>query len=229
MGVKDWAKENQPYYKCLEHGQETLTDAELLAVLLKYGAKGKSCVELADEVMAVCGDKGIVSLGCATKEKLLSIKGMGESKTVTMLCISEIVNRYCREKIRSDKVMDDPSIIANYYMNEYRFYDQEVLSLICLDTKNKLIAKVNISKGGLNSSTFYIPDILKTALSYSAAGVVLMHNHPSGDPLPSKADISATLEFKKACDCIKIAMLDHIVLGDNCYFSMKEAHILDGE
>ncbi len=220
MRMKDLPDEVRPYERCLKHGPECLNDAELLAVILRTGCIGESSTSLAARILMERG--GLLGLFSVSAEQLQTIKGIGKVKAVQLQCIAEISRRMAAS-IHEDKIdMSMPESVADYYMEDMRHKDQEVLKLIMLDTKNRLIRDRDISKGTVNASLVSPREIFLEALRTGAVGIILMHNHPSGDPAPSLEDITVTKRVAQAGLLLGVTLMDHIIIGDRSYVSLKE-------
>lgn len=225
--MKEILKEERPYEKCLHSGAASLSNAELLAVILRTGTKGMNSLELARNILNdSCGDDGLLNIHHLTLEKLKSIKGIGTVKAIQILCLSELAKRLAKERAKEGLVFNLPSSIAKYYMEEMRHQKQENMKLLMLNTKSKLIGETNISKGTVNASLVSPRELFIEALEKEAVSIILVHNHPSGDPTPSDQDILLTKRVKEAGSLIGIDLLDHIIIGNNCYMSFSESQIL---
>ncbi|MCR5430366.1 MAG: DNA repair protein RadC [Eubacterium sp.] len=223
--IKDLPEFERPYEKCLKYGANHLSDAELLSAILRTGTNGVSAYDLANNIIRANTSKNILSVMHLSKEELLKIKGVGNAKAVQILCISELARRISLERASLELKMNVPSSIANYYMEQLRHLDQEQLVVIFLDSKCNMIKDKVISKGSKNQSFVCNREILVEALKCDAVSIILLHNHPSGDPSPSSADIASTKKLKKACFLIGLSLLDHIIIGDRCYTSFIESNV----
>ncbi len=220
-------KEELPYEKCLTQGVKALTNTELLAVLLRTGTKGVNVLELAQQILGPeCGDEGILNIHHCTLEHLTSMKGIGTVKAVQILCLSELAKRLSKATAKDGLVFTLPSSIAEYYMEEMRHQKQETMKLLMLNTKSKLLGETDISKGTVNASLVSPRELFIEALYKGAVAIILIHNHPSGDPTPSTNDILLTKRVKEAGNIIGIELLDHIIIGNNCYMSFSEQKLL---
>ena len=223
--IKDLPEVERPYEKCLKYGADHLSDAELLSAILRTGTQGLSAYDLANNIIRSDVSNSILSIMHLTKEELLRIKGVGNAKAVQILCISELAKRISLERASHSLKMNVPSSIANYYMEHMRHLEQEQLIVIYVDSKCNMIKDKTISKGSINQSYVCNREILVEALKCEAVGFILLHNHPSGDPSASTADISSTKNLNKACKLIGLNLLDHIIIGDRCYTSFIESNI----
>ena len=220
-------KEELPYEKCLEQGANSLSNTELLAVLLRTGTKGNNVLELANYILSSsCGDSGILNIHNCTLEKLKSIRGIGNVKAVQILCLSELAKRLAKATAKEGLVLSLPSTIADYYMEEMRHQKQEHMKLLMLNTKSKLLGEKDISKGTVNASLVSPRELFIEALNKQAVAIILIHNHPSGDITPSENDILLTKRVQEAGKLIGIELLDHIIIGNNCYMSFAEEKLL---
>lgn len=221
--IKNLLKEERPYEKCGRFGAGSLTDIELLAVLLRSGTQGGNALETAKKVLYPDGVQGGLSrLPSCTKEMLLRIPGIGEVKAVQILCLCELARRMAKEKAKEPLSFDRPETIARYYMEDMRHLKQEELKLLMLNTKSRLIGETVLTKGTVNMSVISPRELFIEALQKNAVMIILLHNHPSGDPEPSREDILVTKRIKKAGELIGITLIDHIIIGDRAYASLAE-------
>ena len=224
--IKDLPRDERPYEKCFEYGPEFLTDTELLAVILRTGIRGLSSYELSKNIIESDMEyDGILSIMHLTKDDLIKINGVGKVKTVQVLCIAELVKRISAKEAKKNLKMDQPGTIAGYYMERVRHLEKEHLIALFLDTKCNLICEKTISIGTVNQSLIGNREILIAALKCGAVNMILIHNHPSGDPQPSTADIAVTKKINLAADLVGVKLLDHIIIGDINYVSFKEDKI----
>jgi len=220
-GLRNLPTMEQPYEKCLENGPESLSDAELLAVILRCGARGKTSLELAREILSLPGkEEGLLGLYHCTRQELLQIRGVGEVKAIQLQCIGELSKRMAAAGARKGLCFHDPASIADYYMERLRHEDQEVLLCMMLDTKNQLLGEKEITRGTVNATMISPRELFLAALQFRA-----VHNHPSGIPEPSGDDITVTRQIRRAGEMLGITLLDHIIIGDHCYTSMLEQGI----
>lgn len=223
--IKDIPVEEQPYYKCLSKGAAALSDAELLAILIRTGTRKKNSVELAREILDGSG-QGLLGLMEIAPKELLKVTGIGEAKAVQLLCVGEISRRIARSRALRHPALTSPAAVADYYMEQLRHLRIEQVWLSMFDTKNQLIASQMISQGTVNSSIVSPREMMIAALRQEAVSIILVHNHPSGDASPSPEDILMTKRVAEAAACIGIGLLDHIIIGNNCYISLKEHGII---
>ena len=228
LTVKELPESERPYEKCERFGPEALSDAELLAVIIRSGTKKERAVDLAVRVLNRPGaKKGLSALYYYSRQELQKIKGIGKVKSIQLCCVAELAKRMHSEEEAKKMSFHSPESIAKAYMERLRHCRTEEIILLMLDTKGRRIADEVISKGTVNMAVLEPREVLCTALRYEAVFLILLHNHPSGSPMPSDADISVTRNLAKACEIVGIELRDHIVIGDNCYLSMMEKGILD--
>lgn len=225
--MKELSENERPYEKCLRYGAEYLSDTELLAVLLRTGVKGMNSLELAQKILQTPSEgTGLLNIHHLTLQKLKNIRGIGTVKAIQILCLSELAKRLAKTSAGEGLIFNNPSTIAEYYMEELRHQKQEQMKLLMLNTKTKLIGEADISKGTVNASLVSPRELFIEALNQEAVSIILIHNHPSGDPTPSKSDILLTKRVKDAGDLIGIELLDHIIIGNNCYISFSEQKMI---
>ncbi|MBO5460639.1 MAG: DNA repair protein RadC [Ruminococcus sp.] len=221
--IKELNFEERPYEKCERFGAANLTNTELLAILLRTGTKGESSLALARKILAPSSDnEGLLNIHNWSLEQLMSIKGIGKVKAIQILCIVELAKRLAKEEAGKQLCFNKPSTIARYYMEDLRHRKQEYMKLLLLNTKSGLIGETDISKGTVNTAIISPRELFIEALQKNAVFIILLHNHPSGDPSPSQEDICITNQIREAGALIGIELLDHIIIGDNCYISLKE-------
>lgn len=221
--IKEMAADERPYEKCERFGAGSLTDSELLAVLLRCGTKGENSLELARKLLypeTETQKKGETHLQSWTKEDLLKIHGIGKVKAVQILCLCELSKRLSQLSAREMLDFSKPGTIAEYYMEDMRHRRQEYIKLLMLNARLRLIGESELSKGTVNMSIISPRELFVEALKKNAVYIILMHNHPSGDPTPSKDDRLITKRVKEAGSLLGIELLDHIIIGDNCYVSL---------
>lgn len=225
--IKEMLMEERPYEKCERYGADSLTNIELLAVLLRTGPRNSSSLELARTLLYSGGTKSDLTALCHyTKEQLMEIDGIGHVKAVQILCLLELSRRLAKESAQTGLCFSKPSSIAEYYMEDLRHKEQEHMKLLLLNTKNRLVGESDISKGTVNAALVSPRELFIEALQKNAVYIILLHNHPSGDPSPSKSDILLTKRIREAGNLIGIELLDHIIIGNNCYISMAEEKLM---
>ena len=218
--MKQIPKDERPYEKCVRLGAQSLTDAELLAVLLRTGTVGSPSVHMAEEILSLSKDrKGLLGLHTLSLAQLKSVKGIGTVKAIQIKCIGELSKRIAQTTSRKGLQFTQPGTIADYYMERLRHKEQEELICMMLDTKNHLLGEEMIFKGTVNGSFVSPREIFLTAMSYHAVGILLVHNHPS------QADLDVTQRIAEAGELLGIPLLDHIIIGDCKYLSFRQQGI----
>lgn len=218
-------KHELPYERFLRFGPENLTEAELLAIIIRTGTREKSALELAEQVLGLARypKEGLLGLYDATLDELQSIRGIGEVKAVKLKCLAELSMRMSMAKASEGLNFTSSGQVAAYFMEKLRHRETECVILVCLDAKGQMICERKLSEGSVNMSLISPREIFLAALESRAVNILLVHNHPSGDPTPSNADIALTDNVREAGNQMGIPLLDHIVIGDNRYVSFKEA------
>ncbi len=225
--IKDIADCERPYEKALELGIETLTDAELVATIIRSGTREQSVIDLANRVLNNHYlYKGLLGLNYMNRQELLNIKGIGQVKATQLLAISELAKRMNRQKFKLGVTFANPKSIADYYMEKCRFYTREKVFVLLFSTAHTLLKEVCISEGTVNLSLISTREIFVEALRTDAVFVVLVHNHPSGNSEPSVADINITKKVIEAGRILDINLSDHIIIGKDSYVSLLERGII---
>lgn len=226
--MRDIPKSDRPYEKCFTMGPEALSDTELLSVIIRTGSRDLSSMGLAERVLALnYPDDGITGLLHRSLPELMSIHGVGKVKGIQLLCVGELSKRiWKREAVRKITVFDDPNAIANYFMEDMRHMEREQLHVMFLNTKNMLIKDMLLAKGTVNATITSPREIFIEALRYHAVSIILVHNHPSGDPIPSQDDFRLTRRVKEAGSLIGIHLMDHVIIGDSSYSSFRKEGML---
>ncbi len=219
---------NKPYEKFLAYGPEHLTESELLAIILRTGTNNTSALELAEQVLELSKPprEGLVGLYDLTLEELMQVKGIGEVKAVKLKCLTELSMRISRSTARERMKCGDSATVADYFMEQLRHKETECVILVSLDCKGQIIKESLLSSGSVRMSLISPREIFLKALQYKAVNIILVHNHPSGDPTPSECDVELTQSVKEMGDTLEIPLLDHIIIGDNRYTSFKESDLL---
>ena len=182
--MKDIPNAERPYEKCLKQGAEALSDAELLAVLLRTGTKGENVLALAKRLLYEDGGAGLLGIHQFSFQSLMKLKGIGKVKAVQILCLSELAKRLSKASVEPRLRFSSSQSVAEYYMEDLRHRNQEVMKLLLLNSKAELIDETNISKGTVNASLVTPRELFVEALKKEAVSMILLHNHPSGDPTP---------------------------------------------
>ncbi|MBR1770457.1 MAG: DNA repair protein RadC [Lachnospiraceae bacterium] len=218
-----------PYERFLQCGPEGLSERELLAIILRTGTRDKSALELADEVlsMAVYPRVGLLGLYDVSLEELMQIKGIGLVKAVKLKCLAELSMRMSRAVAKEGLVFRTPDLVAQYFMEQLRHKDTECVIMVSLDSKGRMISEKKLSEGSVRMSLISPREIFLEALRVRAVNFVLVHNHPSGDPTPSRMDRELTENVCKLGEMMDILLLDHIIIGDNRYASFRQLGYLE--
>ncbi len=226
--VTDTNKAELPYEKFLRLGAGALSETELLAIILRTGTQNCSALELAQKVLTLTGgaEGKLNGIHHLTLQQLMEIPGIGEVKAVKIKCLCELAMRMAQERAHQTLHFGMPETVADYYMERMRHQEKEIILLLLLDNKLKLIEEYMVSLGTVRASLLSAREVFVEALKCRASNLMLLHNHPSGDPKPSSQDIVVTRKIKEAGELMDIPLIDHIILGDNCYISMKENDLL---
>ena len=226
-GILSLPPEERPYEKCLEQGCQALSDAELLAVIIRTGAVGDTSVDLARRVLDLGGRQGNLAGLCGLSvQELTSVKGIGRVKAIQIQCIAELSRRMAKSRARDGLCFHDPASIADFYMEDLRHEEREQCRVMMLNTRSMLLAEKQLSVGTVNASLISAREIFLEALKCQAVYIILIHNHPSGDPHPSREDILLTKRVWEAGELIGISLLDHIIIGDRSYVSVREENLM---
>lgn len=220
--------QNLPYEKFISLGAQSLTDSELLAIVIRTGTKEMSAKELGEEVLRVA-DKygnGLLGLYHIPLSELMQIKGIGKVKAVKLKVIAELCVRMSQSKAKEQLAFTKPYSVADYYMERFRHEKVEHILLLLLDSGLHLLEEELISTGTVNASLLSPREVYICAFRAQATHIMLLHNHPGGNPVPSNNDIEITNRISEIGKTIDIPLLDHIIIGDNSYFSFKESKLI---
>ena len=220
QSIKQWPENERPRERLLEYGAESLSDAQLLAIVLRTGGGQKSALDLALEILNVFG--GLKRLEVATMNELSGIKGLGKAKIAQVKAACELGRRLSREAIDKGPAFSTSQEAYQYYHNRFDNCRKEEFHCAILDAKNRMMRNYRVSVGTLTQSLIHPREAFREAIRESAASVIFIHNHPSGDPTPSRDDILVTEKLVNAGDLIGIKVLDHIIIGNRSYVSMME-------
>ena len=213
-----------PYERFLRFGPEYLTEAELLAIIIRTGAPGESAVQVAEQVLNLASypKEGLLGLYNVTLEELMSVRGIGEVKAVKLKCLAELSKRICSASAKEGITFTSSDQVAGYFMEQLRHKDTECVVLACVDAKGQMICEKQLSLGSVKMALISPREIFMEALRCKAVNILLVHNHPSGDPTPSRSDVELTENVREIGKKIDRPLLDHIIIGDNRYISFKE-------
>ena len=222
--MKNLPADQRPREKLLARGPGALADAELLALLLRTGYKGCGVVELAQQVLQVCG--GYAGLLNVDLERLKAIKGLGPAKRAELLAVMEMARRALAQQLQDGPIFDSPQRVKDYLGLQLGGRKQEVFAVLFLDVQHRLLALEEMFRGTLSQTSVYPREVVRRALALNAGAVVLAHNHPSGLAEPSRADEFLTQTLKSALQLVDVQVLDHIVVGQGQTVSMAERGLL---
>ena len=219
--VRGLPSSDRPRERLYTRGAAELSLQELLAIVIGGGTRGSGALVLALRLLGEFGD--LVTMGRAGVDELRRVPGIGFARACQMVAAFELGKRFARESRSSGSSVRAPKDIARMFMDEMKHYDREHFKAAFLNTKNQVIKVVTVSIGSLNASIVHPREILKPAIAVSAASIILVHNHPTGDPTPSREDVEFTRRFAKCGELIGIELLDHIVIGADRFQSLKES------
>ena len=230
MPIKHLPLEAQPREKLLQRGAASLSDAELLAILLRTGIQGKSVLQMAQELLEIpsksaagaTGIDGIAGLLHASPQDLARVKGLGPAKRAEIIAVLELARRAMAQRLRERTVLDSPQAVRHYVQLRLGALSHEVFAVLFLDVQNRMIAMDEMFQGSLSQASVYPREVVKRALHHQASAVVLAHNHPSGAVQPSRADEALTQTLKSALALVDVRVLDHIIVAQGQALSMAE-------
>lgn len=218
--LREVPTEERPRERMLQYGAGALSHAELLAIILRTGTVSESAVRLASRILSESG--GLRSLVDMSKDQLTQIKGIGDAKALQILAGIELGRRIAKSTFSERITIRSPKDIANLMSEELRYLQKEHFVCLFLNTKNHVLAQETLSMGSLNASIVHPREVFRAAIKRSSASIVCVHNHPSGDPTPSPEDIQLTHRLVEAGTIIGIEVLDHVIIGDQRFISLKE-------
>jgi len=213
MAITDWPTNERPREKLLSRGAQSLSDAELLAIFLRTGIRGKSAVDLARDLLHDFGS--LRSLLTSQEQEFCQHKGLGTAKYAQLQAVLEMARRHLHENLKREIVVNSPEQTRAYLHSLLRDYTQEVFGCLMLDNKHRVITFRKLFNGSIASASVYPREVVKQALADNAAAVILAHNHPSGIAEPSQSDIQITRRLQQALELVDIRVLDHLVIGDD--------------
>lgn len=224
--IKDMLPGDKPRERLASKGPDALSDGELIAILLRVGTQGRSAVAVANDLLKEF--KSLERLARASLTELAKIKGIGRDKAIALTAAFTLAKRMANELTRESPLLDNPESVANLLREENRLYEVENFQVVLLTTRRRLIRVERVSQGTLDTLLVHPREVFRPAIAANAAALILVHNHPSGDPTPSEADIKVTRDLIRAGQLLKIEILDHIILGRRSeerakdYASLKE-------
>ncbi len=225
LNIKDWAEEDRPREKLLKNGARSLSDAELIAILIGSGNLDETAVELSRRILASV-DNSMHELGKKSINSLCSFKGIGEAKAITIVAALELGKRRKEADVFNKKVINTSKDAFDYFQPTLGDLGHEEFWVMLLDRGNKIQDTFRISQGGISGTVIDIRIILKPALEKQSSNIILCHNHPSGTLRPSEADRNITNKIKDAAKLMDISVLDHVIIGQNQYFSFADDGLL---
>lgn len=223
--IKQWAKDDRPREKLLFNGASTLSDSELIAILIHNGSREKTAVDLAKEILKLSKDN-LTELGKLSVKDLMKVKGIGEAKAIAIVAALELGRRRQTSGTLQKKIITASNDIADYLVTKLKDYRHEVFGVIYLNRANKINHFEIVSEGGITGTVADPRIILKKALEEDAVSIILCHNHPSGSLKPSRADEDLTYKIKEAAKYFDIRVLDHMIVSDTGYFSFADEGLL---
>jgi len=226
-GIRDWPEDERPREKMLKQGAASLSNAELLALIIRSGdpATRQSAIDLGRELISRFGDN-LRELGSADMAEITSIKGMGLAKAAGVKAAFTLAGRFQGRRLERLDRFTSPRQVFDYFHHEFRDARKEYFLALLLDGKNRIMRRVQISEGSLNQSLVHPREVFSPAVRETAAALILVHNHPTGDPAPSTEDIAITRRLREAGEIMGIKVLDHIIVGDGEYLSFVERGLL---
>jgi len=224
MSIKDWAADERPREKLLDQGAQALTDAELLAIFLRTGVKGKSAVDLAKQLLQEHGS--LRKLLLANQAEFCASHGLGPAKFTQLQAVLEMAKRYLKQHLQTGNALTDASATKRYLQTQLCGYEQEVFACLFLDNHHRIIKYQELFYGTINSASVHAREIVKKTLSHNAAAIIFAHNHPSGIAEPSNADIQLTKRLVQALNLIDVRVLDHLIIGDGEITSLAEKGLM---
>ena len=217
MRIRDWPKSERPREKLLKYGEHTLSNSELLAVLFGSGSRGISALDLGRDI--ITHFKTFRNMSHTDIRELKRFKGMAEAKISRLRATFEIARRFMSEKSPAKTFVNSPEEAADLFMPRLRDLKKEIFKILLLDTKNNIIDTFEIEEGTVDRAAPQVREIVSKALQNFASSIIAVHNHPSGDPEPSEEDVIFTSELRKAGEALQLNVLDHIIIGDNRFYS----------
>jgi len=218
--IKQLPESERPYEKLEIYGEKMLSNAELLAIIIKSGTKENTSVELANKVLSIIDNNNLQSMQDISLEEFQKIKGIGKVKAIQLKAVCELAKRMSQPINKKQIKICSSDDVANLFFEELQFEKVEHVKLLLLNAKNVVTRIVDVSKGGVNSAIVEPKEILQEAIKAGIPKIILVHNHPSGDSTPSQADINLTKRLYTAANILGIQLLDHIVIGNRCYTSI---------
>ncbi|MEZ2457310.1 DNA repair protein RadC [Salinicoccus roseus] len=222
--IKEMHDSDKPRERLMNYGPDKLTNQELLGIIINTGNREESSIIVANRIIKDM--KTIRELRGLTYQELTSVKGIGEAKAITILAVIELAIRMHTHSLEEDIFIKSPDDVSDLLMEKMRYFQQEHFVVLYLSTKNMVIHQETMFKGSLNTSIVHPREVYKEAVKRSAAAIICVHNHPSGDPSPSREDIEVTRRLHECGEMIGVDFLDHIIIGSGKYISLKEMNFI---
>lgn len=224
MAITEWPEAERPREKLLKQGPQSLSDAELLAIFIHTGVRGKTAVDIGRALLNEFG--GLRKILTADKKTICSVIGFGPAKYALLQASLEIGRRFLNEKLKRDGALTNPKQVSDYLMHRLRDQHREVFAIIYLDNRHQVIEYEELFFGTLNGAAVHPREVVKRVLFHNAAAVIIAHNHPSGVAEPSQSDTAITLKLQKALQLIDVKLLDHLVIGDGEFVSLSDRGLI---
>jgi DNA repair protein RadC len=224
MPITDWPDEERPRERLLRHGPAALSDAELLAIFLRTGVRGKTAVDLARDLLNGFGS--LRALLRASQEDFCKHPGLGDAKFAQLQAVLEMARRHLNEELRSGDALTSPELTRDFLASRLRDHPQEIFAALFLDSQHQVIRYEELFRGTLNGANVYPREVVKRALELNAGALIFAHNHPSGANQPSAADRQLTEQLKQALRLLDISVLDHFIVGEGRAYSFAENGLL---
>lgn len=220
MGINHWPEDQRPRERLIRQGAQVLSDAELLSVFLRVGVRGKSAVDLGRDMLEEFGS--LRTLFAANLQDFSKVHGLGSAKFAQLQAVLELAKRSISEELQINSSLSSPQAVKQFLQLQIGHKQYESFTVLFLDVKNRLISAQELFRGSLSHASVYPREVVKTALGYNAASLILAHNHPSGSTEPSQADLSLTQTLKSALALVDIRVLDHFIVANNQIHSFAE-------
>lgn len=222
--IREWREDDRPREKLMKHGAETLSDAELLAILISSGSKGFSAIDAARLLLDT--HVNLANISSCDYSQFKRVKGIGTAKAVTLVAAFELSKRIKQPDFKESNIIKTPEFLAEAYIPKFRGIKKEIFMILLLNSSNQVFREVKVSEGSLNASIVHPREVFRIAITESAASVILMHNHPSGNHNPSKEDINITKQLVEAGNLLNIKVLDHLIIAGENYYSFARAGLI---
>lgn len=223
--IKEWSEDDRPREKLAKYGSSSLSNSELIAILIGSGSRGFSALDAAKELIDLAGN--IYDLSGLSVDKIKTIKGLGDARAVTLKAAFELAKRIKSEPLKFDKKIVSPDVIARYYIPRYYGVTHEEFLIVLLNSTKRIIKDIVISKGILNQTIVHPREVFRPAIESAAHSIILLHNHPSGSSEPSSEDIFVTKELIKGGKILGIHIDDHIIIAGDDYLSLRAYGVFD--